>query len=313
MSDAGADPSTTLAPSKSSLKKAAKAERMAALKIERRAKEKEAKKEKKRIQAEKRAAGQLEEEDETRNKKRRRVAEGDRFGGRILFDLGFDDKMSDKEVASLCAQLAYSYSANRNAAFPFDLYFSSLNGRTHTRLEATNDAAYRRWKGTEWWEGDYSKLWHSDSASQQTVVYLTADSDEELTELIPSETYIIGGLCDHNRYKNLCRDKAATSGIRTARLPIGRYLASLPTRKVLTINQVVEIMLCWVQTRDWEDAFKSIIPKRKFLVGGMKVGEEEEKHRIVFTEAEIFSEPMEEPDEGQEPLAPEVVTDTNGL
>lgn len=36
---------------------------------------------------------------------------------------------------------------------------------------------------------------------QDTVVYLTADSEEDLSELKPEETYIIGGICDHNRYK----------------------------------------------------------------------------------------------------------------
>jgi hypothetical protein len=36
----------------------------------------------------------------------------------------------------------------------------------------------------------------------------------------------------------LCQNKAEKYGIRTARLPIGKYLADLPTRKVLTVNQV---------------------------------------------------------------------------
>jgi Trm5-related predicted tRNA methylase len=36
---------------------------------------------------------------------------------------------------------------------------------------------------------------------KSTIVYLTADSDEELVELKETETYIIGGICDHNRYK----------------------------------------------------------------------------------------------------------------
>jgi hypothetical protein len=39
-------------------------------------------------------------------------------------------------------------------------------------------------------------------------------------------------------FQNLCLDKANRLGIKTARLPIGTYLASLPTRKVLTVNQV---------------------------------------------------------------------------
>lgn len=37
--------------------------------------------------------------------------------------------------------------------------------------------------------------------AQNSVVYLTADTEDELTELKPEETYIIGGICDHNRYK----------------------------------------------------------------------------------------------------------------
>ncbi|TRM67876.1 guanine-1-methyltransferase-domain-containing protein [Schizophyllum amplum] len=106
------------------------------------------------------------------------------------------------------------------------------------------------------------------SAPQPNVVYLTADSEVELSELKGDETYVIGGICDHNRYKNLCLNKAKESGIRTARLPIGRYLADMPTRKVLTVNQVIEIMVKWVETRDWEKALLEVMPKRKFNPNG---------------------------------------------
>ncbi len=37
--------------------------------------------------------------------------------------------------------------------------------------------------------------------SRDRVVYLTADSSEVLEELKEGETYIIGGICDHNHYK----------------------------------------------------------------------------------------------------------------
>ena len=39
------------------------------------------------------------------------------------------------------------------------------------------------------------------SAPKDTIIYLTADSQDELTELKEGETYIIGGIVDHNRYK----------------------------------------------------------------------------------------------------------------
>lgn len=38
-------------------------------------------------------------------------------------------------------------------------------------------------------------------APKDSVIYLTADSQDELTELKEGETYIIGGIVDHNRYK----------------------------------------------------------------------------------------------------------------
>ncbi|KAF8915419.1 guanine-1-methyltransferase-domain-containing protein [Mucidula mucida] len=251
------------APSKKSLKKAAKAEKYAAMKLERRAREKEAKKEKKRARAEQITNGEINEDDEE-EKKRQKKKPRLHFGGKVVVDLGFDDKMSEKEIQSLCSQLAYTYSANRQASYPFSLVFSSLNGRTLTRLENTGDAAHTRWSNTEWWQEDYHKLWSTSSDSQSSdeikrnVVYLTADTQDELTELRSDEIYIIGGLVDRNRYKNLCFDKAQESGIRTARLPIGRYLSNMPTRKVLTVNQVFEIMLKWVETRDWEQALYTL-------------------------------------------------------
>jgi len=262
-------------PSKSSLKKAARREKFAASKLERRAREKLAKKEKKRVKAEKRAAGELDSDDEPPKPKKRRV--GPPFGGRVVVDLGFDEKMTEKEVQSLCSQLGYTYSANRQAGNPFTLVFTSLNGKSLERLESLGDASYKRWTTTEWWAEGYERLWETDPAVKQSLVYLTADSDEELTELKPDETYVIGGICDHNRLKNECLNKAQTSGIRTARLPIGTYLSELRTRKVLTVNQAFEILVHWVDTRDWESAFHAVIPKRKFEESSKSKEKEKEK------------------------------------
>jgi tRNA (guanine9-N1)-methyltransferase len=97
---------------------------------------------------------------------------------------------------------------------------------------------------------------------QAETIYLSADSDYTLTELKPFSTYIIGGLVDKNREKGICAARASAAGIKTARLPIGDYLA-MASRKVLTTNHVHEIMLKWLECGDWGEAFMSVIPKRK--------------------------------------------------
>ena len=93
------------------------------------------------------------------------------------------------------------------------MIFTSVGGRAFDRLESLNDAAYKRWTKTEWWSEDYTHLWRAkldapqteEEASvicaKETIVYLTADSNEELMELKTDETYVIGGVVDRNRYK----------------------------------------------------------------------------------------------------------------
>ncbi|KAG4436999.1 hypothetical protein IFR05_007503 [Cadophora sp. M221] len=95
-----------------------------------------------------------------------------------------------------------------------------------------------------------------------SIVYLTSDSDTTLSVLSPNTTYIIGGIVDKNRHKGICYKRAVERGIPTARLPIGEYM-TMQSRSVLAVNHVVEIMLAWMETGDWGEAFLKVIPKRK--------------------------------------------------
>lgn len=103
----------------------------------------------------------------------------------------------------------------------------------------------------------------SDSGlAAHEVVYLTGDAQDVLYELKPHGTYIVGGIVDKDRYKNLCLHKAQQLGVRTARLPIDEHI-KVSGRKILTTNQAFELLLRWLELRDWKLAFESTIPARK--------------------------------------------------
>lgn len=105
---------------------------------------------------------------------------------------------------------------------------------------------------------------------KQDLVYLTADATETANTLEEGKAYIVGGIVDHNRYKNLCANKARDLGIRTMRLPINAQTlrladgAELASRKVLTVNQVFDILSGWAETQDWSQALARAFPVRKF-------------------------------------------------
>ncbi|KAB5595542.1 hypothetical protein CTheo_1003 [Ceratobasidium theobromae] len=359
--------STSAPLSKSAQKRLARSERFVQLKLERRAREKAQKAAKRKEREERAAAGK--DVGPSDAKKRRVSREGQGplcpFDVRIVIDLGFDEKMTEKEIGSMCSQLAYTYASHRRTKTPFtSLLFTSLNGRLRKQLDSINDGSYRRWRETEWWEEDIDALWNSppqpteepppdvalderpqptepessnskaetaepspptlnnvpptassstssrprprnrqtrgaqtrSSCSQESVVYLTADAQDELLELKQGETYIIGGLVDRNRHKNLCANKAQELKIRSARLPIGRYLADMPTRKVLTVNQVFDILVYWVSTRDWEEALQKVMPKRKFNAEGKRGKRSKQPSVDDPSEADSDEEPTAELD-----------------
>ena len=65
---------------------------------------------------------------------------------------------------------------------------------------------------------------------------------------------------DCHQVKNSWR--VFSEGIQTAKLPIEAYI-KLASSKVLTVNHVVDILLSWLECKDWKEAFFKVIPTRK--------------------------------------------------
>ena len=73
----------------------------------------------------------------------------------------------------------------------------------------------------------------------------------------------------------------------------------MTSRKVLTVNQVFEILVQWVEKRDWSDALYAVMPKRKFNSnvgaegGGTQVFTEEEDQEGKVLKTQDSTSPVE--------------------
>lgn len=201
----------------------------------------------------------------------------DSKGVRCLVDCEFDELMNDKEIKSLSNQIARMYSSKRQCKYNLPLIINSFNKRLKTRFD-TVIPQYKSWKNLDINCDSTLKQQMEIDQEQlgQKYVYLTADTDNEIDELQPNTTYIIGGIVDKNRHKSLCVNKAKQLGMEVGRLPIGKYI-KINGRQVLATSHVYEICCKWLESRDWEKAFNEVLPPRKLKREGEEEGEGEEE------------------------------------
>ncbi|XP_031270416.1 tRNA (guanine(9)-N1)-methyltransferase [Pistacia vera] len=264
--------------SKTAQKKQLKQQRYEAKKAEKKARMKEEKKregERKRKEWEEKLASVTEEErskliesrkgmrkermekrSEERGKKIQRLNEAKEKGQNIVIDLEFSHLMTASEIHSLVQQIMYCYAVNGKCETPGHLWLTGCKGEMESQLNRL--PGFDKWI-IEKQNGSYIEALQD---RKDNLVYLTADSETVLDDLDLSKIYIVGGLVDRNRWKGITMKKAQEQGIQTAKLPIGNYL-KMSSSQVLTVNQVIEILLKFLETRDWKASFFQVIPQRK--------------------------------------------------
>lgn len=271
-------PEDQQALSKNAKKKLLKQQRFEARKAEKKAMEKERKRkeaERKRKEWEEALASVPEEErsqliesrkclrrermekrSEEREMKIQRLSKAKESGQNIIIDLDFSHLMTASEIHSLVQQIMYCYAVNGRCSCPGHLWLTGCNGEMEKQLQ--------RLPGFDKWiiEKENRSYMEALNEQKENLVYLTADSESVLDELDPEKYYIIGGLVDRNRWKGITMKKAQEQGIQTAKLPIGSYL-KMSSSQVLTVNQVMEILLKFLETKDWRTSFFEVIPQRK--------------------------------------------------
>ncbi|XP_070614057.1 tRNA methyltransferase 10 homolog A [Erythrolamprus reginae] len=175
---------------------------------------------------------------------------------RLIIDCSFDNLMELKDVKKLHKQIQRCYAENRKALHPVQFYLTSHGGQLKDNMNET-DKGWINWKDIQIKSAHYSEL-----VKKEDLVYLTSDSPDVLSELDESKAYVIGGLVDHNHHKGITYKRAQEQGISHAQLPLGNFV-KMNSRKVLAVNHVFEIILAYLEKKNWEEAFFTILPQRK--------------------------------------------------
>ncbi|XP_053311611.1 tRNA methyltransferase 10 homolog A [Spea bombifrons] len=178
---------------------------------------------------------------------------------RLVIDCSFDHLMALRDIKKLNKQIRRCYAENRRATHPSQLYLTSHGGQLKSNMDEYD-------KGWLNWKDIHIKPEHfKDLMKAEDLVYLTSDSPNVLSELDETKAYIIGGLVDHNHHKGITYKQALDLGISHAQLPLSSFV-KMNSRKVLAVNHVFEIMLAFLEKRNWKEAFFCVLPQRKGAV-----------------------------------------------
>ncbi|EPY22523.1 tRNA (guanine-N(1)-)-methyltransferase TRM10 [Angomonas deanei] len=186
----------------------------------------------------------------------------------VVFDLSFAWCMTVADTKSTVAQIKYAYSSLKHSQFPFKPVITSVKGKEEDSTEDTEEQekvleVLRDFEGFKRYPPVVTEEHWSKHFDKSKVVFLTADSDDTLTEIEPEMVYVIGAFVDHNRHKNLSFQAASRHGVRTAKLPIQENITIGDRCKVLTINHMVDVLAKYQKEKDWRSALETVLPSRR--------------------------------------------------
>lgn len=148
-----------------------------------------------------------------------RCAQSMIFGRPFVVDMSYESYMSNKETVSFINQLLDGYGSNHRRIEPCDLVLTNFDksGFVFKKICYMHDSP-------DCLFAKISEQSYLDLFPKERLVYLTPDAEDDLLEDDEDNIYIIGGLVDAKDNKPLSYARAKKDNIRSARLPIDRYL-----------------------------------------------------------------------------------------
>lgn len=145
--------------------------------------------------------------------------------------------------------------SNRRDQHPFDVHICNADPRTRSM-----DVLLKRMPSLMSPSSpiDVHQECYSDLYPHKNLLYLTPYSPNILEKYNPNDIYVIGAVIDYGYHGPITLNNAKKLGIRTASLPIHRYMNWGGREKNLPINIMGDIIRDFKNTRDWDVALKHV-------------------------------------------------------
>ncbi|UJR30991.1 hypothetical protein I4U23_018502 [Adineta vaga] len=183
-----------------------------------------------------------------------------RLGEMLVIDCGFEQEHARAyHLLNLVDQVQYLFAELHRYHSPSFVYLCNLSqdGRLQTEFNRRAPLDNLCLQATA--------SSYLDIFPQEKLIYLSPDSNVEMTSFDHDAVYIIGGIIDITGKKPLTFGKAKRENIKHQRFPIDRYVKfGGGSGKTLTIDQVYNILMTLKHTGSWIEAFK-FIPDRKIV------------------------------------------------
>lgn len=181
-------------------------------------------------------------------------------GSKIVFDMDYDKYMNTKYRRYTANHLKMTIADNRKNRSPFIIHMCNVNMETETmkQLETLIPTLRKPLFPVEVHEKCFSELFPSDK-----LVYLTPYSPNTLRDFNHDDIFVVPGIIDKGSNGPVTMAKAKKLGIRTAYLPLTRYLSWGSPDKALPLNIISNVLLDFKNTQDWKTALLKHAPQRK--------------------------------------------------
>lgn len=117
----------------------------------------------------------------------------------------------------------------------------------------------------------------TEAFPRERLIYLSPYSPYQLDEFNSTDIFVLPAVIDDGQHGQITLAKAKRMGLRTAYLPLSRYLSLGSRQKALPLNILTNILLDFKNKRDWRQALNKHVPARKLR---LRHGRDEVKRNI---------------------------------